>query len=98
MRYGRTSASINGQEYRDHLTIWVSGMGLRLSVPPVFRSAHGPILVPWDDITPEETLENGDLILSIGDSAKVGVRGVVADAVTQILRRRSWGRKMTWQA
>ena len=86
--FKRASVRLNGRWYHDTADVRIGGGGILVSLPPVFRPYHPPLLLPWDDVTADETTTGGTLPLAIGDCADVLLTGRAAATAARVLARR----------
>ena len=86
--YRSATVRLNGQLFRDRVTVGVSGAGIGLTLPHPFRMFHPPMFVPWDDLTPTEPSTATELPIKVGETADIALTGAAAEAAVQLLARR----------
>lgn len=82
---GQARVGISG--YSNVLRVHVEPEGLRLSVMPLFRPGHPPLLIPWDEITDiraKRQLVGRAYALDIGDLPTVTLPASVVEAIQQM--------------
>jgi hypothetical protein len=77
IRFGHQSAGFGWVDYNGCLTIHVDQVGLWITIWPLFRFAHPPLLLPWGELHVTEVHSSGwrpTVKLAVGDPAVARVR------------------------
>ncbi len=86
--FARASVRLNGRWYHETADVRIGGGGILVRLSPVFRPYHPPLLLPWDDVTADESALGDTLPLAIGDGASVLLTGPAAATAARVLARR----------
>jgi hypothetical protein len=89
-KFTDATVRVNAHWYSQVASIGLGAAGLRIEVhAPILKLRHKPMLIPWDDITPAGSPDEGMLLLQIGESATVTLTESSANGAQQWMQRQT---------
>jgi len=88
-KFADCTVRINAHWYWRVAKIGLGAAGLSIDLQaPILRLRHKPVLIPWDDITPAGSPDEGMLLLRVGECSTVTLTDSAATALVRLLENR----------